>query len=293
MIQPMLSHGPFYTLDDAQIKLDVTKTDLLYAIEQGELSPVLQSPRRQYLVISTDSEGRRTGRGHFTYQGPIEARSTLFSQLINQQQGKFYSIYRPLAPANTSAFSADYSFRSGLPNSALIDWCAVESYTLLTDEYQIVTMPYESQSPEAMVKLAAGLLTQEKPSSSVENLKKVAALPYQYNWDHNGQWSLSDIRIPASEIQRFQLPGPQDEPARHNQLHELIKRINKSLPGRSTNEFIHLLKLECDAEKKRYDVDNILRDITNGNIAWKSAYENQQIMKRKTLQNFLSKLRKK
>lgn len=281
--------GPFYQLEEAQQKLNLTQTDLLYAIENGELTPVLSGPVKPFLAVTIDENKRYTGHAHFKYQGPLGASTPLFEALAKQQQGKFFSKYQIFDTASISTFSTDYPLSSKLPNSALVDWIPIKLDDLASGNYTIIAMPFEMKSVKQTLNLLVDAAkSKELFSPENNNMQKFIAVPYEYNWYYNGNWAISDIRIPASEIEQFKKPKRKTEKDRENQLHEVILRAKQSHPNYSNTDLWKIIKEDAAADRSIYDNEGVIQQMTQTEITWKSSYGHEQIMKRKTFQNWKS-----
>ena len=289
----MSLNGPFYLLEEAQVKLNLNQTDLLYSIQSGKIEPVLYSPKRQYLVISTDENRKCIGHAHFTYQGPIAADDTLFVKLAKQLKGNFFSSYRLIEPANISAIDYTYPLQNKLPNEALLGWSSVNKNEIFTDNYQIVAMPHEAKATQNLLKLFNDTLTTKTSFSPEDYAQKLSSVPYSYDWLYNGKWSIADLRIPSSEITRFLNPNVKSDSQRANQLHELILRVLKDHPKETNTSLWEIIRNDSKVDMPVYDVGKIIISVERGSITWKSDYDYEQTMKRKTFQNFVSNQRKK
>lgn len=288
--------GPWYTLKDAQQKLELTQTDLLYAIEQQKLTPILFSPTRQFLALSVVSASQRTGCAHFSYQGPLlSTMPGVLQRIAKSQPAPPIAAYQLLDTEGLSAISYSYPFKAALPSQILTSWESGSIDSLKNGDYVIIGRPSEYQSAKAIKQLALSSIASamtDTASDSAESLKKLSQIPYTYDWSENGQWSIQDLRIPASEIQRYKTPKQLSTKRRYHQLHQLIDRIDKALPGMNNHEIWQIIKHECEADNKIYDTDKILRKVTRDTIIWYSAYDFEQTMKFKTFQNYCSKKKK-
>lgn len=79
---------------------------------------------------------------------------------------------------------------------------------------------------------------------------------------------------------------------KEHELHSLIENIYKSLGCPRGNRIIWKT-LESDEKDRSYDKNEIVQEIKKDTICWISRRGIEQTMKRKTFDNFLSKLRKK
>ena len=87
---------------------------------------------------------------------------------------------------------------------------------------------------------------------------------------------------------------PPKKKTRSNQLTELLERIVSANPTISAKEAWRVIETEVELEtdERLYDIDAILKDVTNSEIAWQSRYGNSSITKLSTFDAAISRVRK-
>jgi len=292
--------APWYTLEETQHKLELTQSELFYAIEQKELMPILFSPLRPFLGFSAFTADHRVGCVHFSYQGPLKADQALLQKLAKGHQGSFYSRYHLLDTDGISNVGYSNPFESEMPNAVVTDWIPGNRDETENDTYIVVAMPNETRSVASAVRLAAELFAKDSAVSSEEGLKRISNIPYDYNWRHNGKWVASDMRIASSEIDRFQSPpeetivenAPDSSRQRTNLLHELFLRIMKEHQGIKARELWQLIRDNEESIPPRYDKDSIITSINASELLWQSNFTTEQYFDKKSLSSRMSKLKK-
>ena len=87
---------------------------------------------------------------------------------------------------------------------------------------------------------------------------------------------------------------PPKKQTRSNQLTELLERIVSANPTISAKQAWRVIETEVELEtdERLYDIDGILKDVTNSEIAWQSRYGNSSITKLSTFDAAVSRVRK-
>lgn len=102
------------------------------------------------------------------------------------------------------------------------------------------------------------------------------------------------IEAKSAENEAQKLPDPTNPKKRSNQLTELLERILIANPKISAKAAWRVLEDEVskDIDERLYDVDAILKDVSNTEIAWQSRYGNSSITKLSTFDGAVSRVRK-
>lgn len=129
------------------------------------------------------------------------------------------------------------------------------------------------------------------------------------DFNKNSQFSYEDLRIPASEINRYKAavedraraekiaqllpPASQTVKRRGNQLHMLINRILDSDSSISAKLAWKLIQADVDLDSPLFDTDNILQAVDDDCIEWRSRYGVDQSITWASFQPLLAKLKRK
>jgi hypothetical protein len=289
--------GPWYTLDEAVQKLNTTRTDLLYEIEQGKWYPAIISPKKPFLLYSTNESGQKIGHCHFYYQGALTSHPELFTALAKEVSYSGIFGYQLLDTRGISSVSLKSPFKG---NGPLDGWMPHSIEEGLPPSSRIVLMPYEGKSFKKSLEVLTKAFTSESAAPD-EHLSAYNNVPLEYNWRLHDDWQLNHIRVPASEIRRVSTKGtPPDSPnsctkskaSPAHQLRELIASILTDHPSFSSHELWKIIRRDCEADDPIYDKDKILERVDGNCIEWVSSYGNEQSMKRSTFNNTVSQLRK-
>ncbi|NIB43894.1 hypothetical protein HBA55_30105 [Pseudomaricurvus alkylphenolicus] len=288
--------GPWYTLDEAVQKLNNTRSDVFYEIEQGNLTGVLICRKTPFLVYSTTKNGKKVGHCHFYYQGPVAASPQLLKALVLNRRADQIYFYQPLDLSSISHFSGNCPFEDFGP---LDDWEPLSIDEAFASGNHTVLMPHKTQDFKQGLR-AAFEVTKEPDYDPLAPLKALNAAPLTYSWNFYASWKLKDLRIPASEIRKIQSPllkevkkvASRGKATRNHQLKELITRVLLDHPNASSQDLWKIIRAECDSEENIYDTDNILLAVDADAIDWVSTYGVEQSLKRRSFTALVSKIRK-
>lgn len=298
----MQSKTPSYTLAEAAQLLNITESDVHYQIEKGDITPILFTVQRSFIVFSEDERGRKIGHCHFIYQGPLQVQEKLIQVIIKGNEGPFYGTFQILDGSRVSAYNNQYPFKNKIPNKEFVSWEPKELTGIDSKLCYAAVMPKETQQLFGLLSETLSRMSAGNHMDLKESQNKKAEAPYEYNWHENGNWGIQDFRIPLLEIERKQkactAPALVDSLRRlpktdkkNNQLHGLIEIVFLDNPGASTHKLWSLIRKDGELDSPLYDIDGIIKATDADCIEWESSYGNYQSMKRRTFDNHISKIR--
>lgn len=301
-------YGPYYTLSEAQELLSLRETELLFAVEKGELTPVVITASRPMLVVTRSETGAWTGHATCTYRGPLVMHKQTIKRLLDEERFRLRtSTAIPLEYGDISGWSTDYPFKKQTPHGPIKAWNPRALAELQPYSFGVTPLPREFQPVtnmfgDMLAKMAAVSpeMNEVYRETTLQNGPKPAGLDtLELDFDSRSAFSREDLRIPKSEIdKRLNLTtkaSPNSLPAeeRENQLHDLIYRVLAANPGIKAKAAWRLIEEDHALESPVYDSDDIIEVIDTDSIQWRSRYGKSQSLAWGSFQTLLPRLRNK
>ena len=310
-------HGPWYTLKDAEEILSLRRSELLHHIDTGNIRPVVTTKQRSFLVFKRDGNKRWLGLGTCNYRGCLALHPDSITNLLENKDFKLGTgSGQFIEPEKVQNWSANYPFKQQPPFSVLTAWHGSKEEAVDLSRCAVTPLPLEGQSTTALIgglaKSAMQFMTKgdQVLSESKEMLKINEAIrlyPYEWSFDANSTFSSEDIRIAASEIEKFitpksniqeglpqvttcQLKHPPGK--RSNQLHELMLRALIAHPSAKTKQIWSLIQNDSVSDEPQYDLEHIISNMDAAGIDWQSRNGKALTMKWASFEERISKLRK-
>lgn len=312
--------GPWYTFDEAQELLSLNRSELLYEIDSGAVRPVVTTKQRPFLVFKRDKDRRWIGLGTCDYRGSLEFHPDSITNLIENGEIKLgKGSARLLEPKKAKNWSGNYPFKQQPPFDLLAEWRGDESEGVDLSKVIVTPLPLEGESSTAFIgglaKSAMQFVAKDDPilSNSKEMTQITKAMeqyPYAWSFDVNSKFLAEDLRIAASEIERFKTSKVLDqeeeqepqsgkplisrlEGKRTNQLHELFCRALEANPSVTAKQLWSIIQDDWESDTPLYDSESIITNMDESCVEWRSDHYNDQALKRSCFGPVLSKLKKK
>ncbi|WP_293269026.1 hypothetical protein [Neptunomonas sp.] len=310
--------GPWYTFEEVQELLSFNRSELLYQVDTGAVRPVVTTKQRPFLVFRRDKNQRWIGLGTCSYRGCLTLHSDSITSLIENGEirlGKGSA--RLLEPQKVKNWSGRYPFKQLAPFDVLAEWSGSEWEVIELSKLAVTPLPLEGQSSTAFIgglaKSAMQFMT--KNDQALPDSKEMAKIneamelyPYTWNFDANSKFSSEDLRIAASEIERFKTARTPEleeelqpvkqvlsriEGKRTSQLHQLILRVLVDNPDTKSKDFWRLIQNDWESDEPLYDLEGIIVNMDAVSIEWRSLGYTDQSLKRASFGATVSKLKKK
>jgi hypothetical protein len=205
-----------------------------------------------------------------------------------------------------SNWSSAYPFEKPLPHYPLTEWTPMEEQATALSEYAATPLPKESESPIDNIRRTMKAFKKSNDdglsTKFIEDLNKTKP-NITLSFNENSHFTPTDLRIPASELARYQRAtkvqtainprGKQAANERENQLHTLIERLVRANPNISARDAWRLIQHDWNTDEPLYDDDRILSVVDADCIEWSSHYGNEGSLTRKSFGPLLSKIKKK
>lgn len=286
--------GPWYSLADACEILGIRNADLAYLIEQGHLEAVVFTKARRLLGHLRGAEGSRIGYGTCIYRGHLRLHGTLIGRLLD---GDSINLGRGTAlllePEAVSSWSTKYPYKKPLPHG-YIDWWKHADYSVeLGQQLVFSPLPTEFYPLRHTVKghMERWLKMHEQKATGEPDppLPAEDTLKMELNYEEHGVFEPGDLRIPASEISRYQggvseAPAPAEKPypvkeKRTTQMRELIRKILAQDMSLGAKSVWRIIEQDYDADEPIYDTDRIVEQVDAECITWRARRGNLQSLK--------------
>ena len=114
--------GPWYSLEEAKQKLEITGTELNYLISEQEITPVVFTKSRKFLLFRPTDDGW-AGLAACQYRGHMSLHKNSLSRLL---EGDDITLAKGwgqlLEEKGVTQWWSEYPFRQTLPHSPLVEW---------------------------------------------------------------------------------------------------------------------------------------------------------------------------
>ncbi len=294
--------APCYPFSEALTKLDLSPAELSYEIDRGSIEAVVYTPSRNLLLFRHDKNNQWIGFATCQYRGHLLVHKSFIQLLIDNQNSHLgKATARVLDIDGVTHLSTEYPFKYESMHAPFSEWKSFppEELTRYISKLGAVPMPREQ---EHGMKIIQDLVHSFTGNKKKDPIKIHEGPDLVLNFQENSKFSKNDLRIPCSEISRFNRNKKINRPKpvavdtksgkRSSQALELIKRVFLENPSYSSNQLWNIIREDCDTDEPLYDTDYILINVDSECIEWKSTYGNEQSMKRGRFSNVISQLRK-
>lgn len=314
--------GPWYTLAEAQQKLDMVESELRFAIEENLLQAVCYTSARDFLLFTNAVDG---WQGHCIcrYRGHLVLHLTRIAQLLDGEAIILGTgSARLIEPSGIDYVREEYPFKRELPHPPLAEWVRYSLVNLPINQLSATVMPSESQDTIEMIGefLTAFNRVMNEPPKKEENrlheqasgiASKALNAPMHLHFNKS-EFKPDCLRIPKSELDWYRRQSEGDDgisalpkptlhidssssitgSMRENQLHVLIARIVQEKPDITAKAAWRLIAADCDSDEPLYDKEHILRIVDDNCIEWVSRNGNVQYQRWRSFMATLSKIKK-
>jgi len=302
--------APCYTLEEAQEKLSLSKSELAHKIRTSEIEAVLYTKSRKMLVFGLNEDRTWKGLATCYYRGHFTAHIEYIERLLDGEKiniGKGYG--RFLDSHGVSHWSTVNPYTAS--DSLLANWLITQTTSDSAVKLLATPCPIERETPAHKVRKFFVQLSETLTEAGhpIEALEKANSTPNasperMLDFTTNSSFAPEDLRIPASEIQKALLlknkshlltivrPCSTQQFKRENELHTLISRIITDQPDFSAKEIWRLIETDFRNDESIYDTDNIIQNIDSSCIEWKSKKSIESTIKWSSFNPVVSRVRK-
>jgi hypothetical protein len=296
-------HGPYYTFEETKVQLNLVDSELNYLIDKKNLTAVLYSTDRQWL-IHRRTEQDWIGYGVCRYRGIVGVHQEVISKLLD---GKTAFIGtgagRFVEKENAINITRGYPYKQQLPHWPITEWNdqPIPQEQLLS--YLVTPAPTEALSVKHLLEdftVEMERIRDQPQSKSVagatSSTKKTKELALNFNYGN--PFTPSDIRIPKSEIERYIRehnvgisPLSGSKPVRENALHNVFIRLITAHPKLKTKQQWELLKKDHESDIPVFDQSGIIQKMDDLSIEWSLSNGGSGELKRSSFGPTISRLR--
>tara|TARA_R110002167_G_scaffold73684_1_gene206382 strand:- start:2081 stop:3037 length:957 start_codon:yes stop_codon:yes gene_type:complete len=307
----------YYRLDELIKRFDVTFDDVRYWVESGSLNLAFHVSNRRFVIGGWQKNKGFIAFGISSYNGLVSIDENKLLELIKIGNIKCKN-FKLLQKEKLALVDFIYPFKSSIPNVLLADW---QPKSL--DKIKWNTIPAKlCPSEQLNILKHAGLTifntlgSNEKSNadSKVDFSAYEKMSDYQFVFDeiefdvnHScvlhrdlerlGIVSMPEVKQVTHAAINKELPDESGDKSasRSSQLGELIERILHSNPKMKAIEVWRTLReeTEVDSLDRKFDVEDILRDVTPNELLWQSRYGTNSSVKRSAFDSKVSRIRTK
>ena len=291
--------GPWFTLEEAAQKLEVTVSELSYKIEKGKISATAFVTDYPLLAVSISNKTQWLGRATCKYRGHIKLTAALSIALLDGkpvQQGE-----RPLSicdPAGISDWSSECPFQQDAPIAPLCGWKPLAFTEGLEEELLFLPAPRIGIPADTIMEQASNwlqALSSKAPANSAKTLAQVK--PHErLIFDRSPFIKSNQLRISYSEFFPEKTHSPHSSlslSGRENQLHPLIARIITDTGMTSAKLIWKEISKEYQRDDPIYDTESILQRVSDGEIEWQSRHGNTNYMRLSSFRSAVKRAKEK
>lgn len=195
--------GPWFTLEEAAQKLEVTVSELSYKIEKGKISAAAFVTDYPLLAVSISNKTQWLGRATCKYRGHIQLTTALSIALLDgkpAQQGE-----RPLSicdPAGIDDWSSEYPFQKDTPIGPLCGWKPLAFAEGLEDDLLFLPSPRLGIPTNTIMEQASNWLQALSSKAPVDSAKTLGQMkPHErLIFDRSPFIKSNQLRISYSEL---------------------------------------------------------------------------------------------
>lgn len=290
---------PCYTFKEAQQALSLNRSELIHALQSEKITGVVYVKARPILLFSPRVDGTWYGYASCVYRGHLTLHKTFIMQLTDGDTitvGRNWG--RLLDDIGVTHWNSQYPFKGPLPHNKISRWVGGDLDRLPLIKMAATPMPVEKEPTTDLLETLTNFLT---PKESAESSKEYS--PVMTDWaldfDKNSKFTPEDLRIPSSEIKRYQISlkisgEPSDrnpKKSRENQLHTLIERAIRIEPKASAKKLWQVMQKDVGSDSPIIDTDNIIQRMDELCIEWQSRNNVDQVLKWESFNTIVSRIR--
>lgn len=303
----------YYRIEELKIRFDISESDILYWLENEQISFVTPQPNQKYVIGGWAEGGAFIGYGIAEYKGLIAVSSEVEKQIFEKGKAVINSCW--LTEKDKIIYiSESYEFKVPLPNNYIkywqpnmlsnIEWNKIPAKrypTIGKDNAQLFKVAIESISGSISGKDVSNLFDDESQIKDVlkapflqikkEDLCVTQAQLINLGVIKPDKGSESTQNI-ANNISLLKI-NSQEPIKRSSQLTTLIERIVIAKPKIKTIEVWRRLRVEVETDllDREYDTEGILKDMTANELFWDSRYGHSPSVKKSTFDAKVSRIR--
>ena len=267
--------GPYYTLDEACEKLKWHRSELLHAIDNEKIEPLVFNKHAKLMVITPGQDGTWAGHAVITYRGHLKIPKRMYIALLDGSKKHLGPEWGLIVDqAGIEHVSTEYPLDAALPIGKLKSW--EPSATKLTN-WPVVNLPIAAADIREMLQYAG-----EKFSSIEVNEHLQIPKNTILSFSSKKPYRIEDLRISESEIlglsEQVVSENPPNEAAPRDaavlthtrQIHEVFERLLRAHPNIPAKECWRILRNDHNLEDPILDLDYIVNSMDGSEILWTS-----------------------
>jgi hypothetical protein len=308
----------YYRLDELAKRFDVTFDDVRYSVESGALKLAFHLSNKRFVLGNCQVDKGFIAFGIARYNGLVSISENKQLELVENGRVKCRH-FTLLQKSNITQLELEYPFKSPIPNKLLAEWQPKSLEHINWDIIPAILCPSEQKNTlkvagQSLLNTLAEIGKQSSPDVKVDTEVYDKFLDYQFVFAdmeldvnhscvlHNDIERLGIVGLPdekqvSNTVINKKLPDEilSDSATRSSQLAELIGRILLSKPKIKTIEVWRKLReeVEMDFLDRKFDVEDILKDITPNELLWQSRYGTNSSVKRSVFDSKVSRIRTK
>lgn len=268
-------YGPFYTLEEACIKLNLMRSELIHSIREQNIIAVIYSHRKPLLNTTRVSNTNWIGHAVVDYRGHLLVHPKMIFTLLDNEECQIApGLAQVLEPDKINKISTTYPYSIKPPLGLLASWNNENVSKDSVFKGYVTTLPKQLPSSK---KLADQLMAVATGKSNDTSLPKADTL----NFAHSKGYSIDSIRIPASEISKMLNPTkpiaelkqrPRDTATLNHRLRyqPIIERLLRDDLNISAKEGWLILLADHEADTRKYDIDDVIVEFTLDEFMWRT-----------------------
>lgn len=298
--------GPWLNLKEVTQKTGLVRNEILYHIQERNITPVLYAYHRPFLAVSK-RKSQIVGHASFRYCGPIAVDSQAINDIVAQDHALIGACQvRLLRTGNICDWQKNLPYEGCLPNGIVDDWEPKNSEEINT--WETIHLPVEHASYASAESALVEHVPENFPEDDFFNcfanryLIRSPKANYVYGTDYNSAYNQNDLRIPSSALKLFnnseiKMVDPvmeiPEQKQRTNDLHQVITRLFKQFPNAKSGFLWNELRKDIGRQKPQFDREELIESMDHAAIIWVSAKGIQQTLKKTSFQTLVSRIRRK
>jgi len=295
-------NGPWLNFEEVTQKTGMVKNEILYAIQEKRITPVIYTNSRHFLAISECSTGQRVGHADIRYSGPIAIHPQGIQEIV--ADGKTILGLEPvtlLSPTGVLERSTKYPYITPAPNQFLTEW--QPNTDIANDTVTILFKPYEYSDYEDAESGVVAYIPEHSCEDKYldDNMERFFIRSpnddYVYGAYYSHVYGQDDLRFPLAAIDCLMNPKKvysvkKPSRIRRNELHNVISRAIEKNPSAQSGTLWNTLRKDIQKIERDFDCDHVIHSIDQISIHWVSANGVQQTLKKSSFKIIVSRLRK-
>jgi hypothetical protein len=305
----------YYRIEELEFKFGISKSDVLYLVEQNKIRLAFYREASQYLIGGWLKNGF-VAYGAVKYEGVVTIERDIGLKVF--AKGKADTLNFQLCERdNINYLTGEYPFSIPLPNDYLFNWNAKSLDEIKWDRIPARIYPSEGESGMSMIadtiKTFAAIKSRGEKTEETDALveKHYGKFPKRVLRGTSVVLNLSDACVLLSDIEGLVAMSTdkavstqnlkQDSQSKRltkfdNDFDELLAKILQANKGIRQKEIMRILTEEARSEEdaRKYDTRNILLDEVEGKIVWQDfgSTKQEKHYSSKTIANRLTEVRK-